>query len=154
MHYSSHLESLVKQNVSRQWQFFVCSLFETLASSYPEEERLAFLTKMGKHASRSISISPELTLAELNKLINEFWFERRWGHCNIFEKDNGLIIEHYISPLCALLNPEHQEYGDAFLTGMYSTWLAEASMPYKGIVKRLNAEEIEGIAVRLSYHVI
>ncbi|MCF6456010.1 hypothetical protein [Pseudoalteromonas sp. MMG024] len=149
-----HLKSLVKQNISGQWQFFVSSLFDTLEASYPAQERVSFLTKMGKHASRSLDIHPELTLVELNEHINQFWFERRWGHCNIFEKDNGLVIEHYISPLCAILKPEHQEYGDAFLTGLYSEWLKNASAPYQGIIKKVNAENIDDIAVRLSYHVI
>lgn len=57
-----HLKSLVKQNISGQWQFFVSSLFDTLEASYPAQERVSFLTKMGKHASRSLDIHPELTL--------------------------------------------------------------------------------------------
>lgn len=154
MQYSSHLKSLVKQNISGQWEFFVCSLFETLVSSYPEKERTTFLNKMGKHASRSLDVHPEFTLAELNQAINAFWFERRWGHCNIFEKDNGLVIEHYISPLCAILKDDHQPYGDAFLTGLYSEWLEQASAPYKGIINKVSAENIDDIVVRLSYHVI
>ncbi len=154
MHYSEQLNLLVTQNVSKQWDFVIDSLVMVLNETLPFQQRIEFFEKMGFHASLLVDICPSMTLAELNKQLNIFWSQRQWGRCDIYEKQESLVIEHFVSPLSALLQPTYASYGDAFLIAMYSNWLSQASSPYQGNIQKMDMQEVDNTIVKLSYQVV
>lgn len=124
----SLLRHLAFERLSPQWAGFLRVLGQALQAQLSVQELKLFLRRLGELFAQAHPLAATATLAELEELINRFWFERQWGYASLEDRGDALVIQHRGCPLPAALQTD-TEVAAAFLEGCYGQWLVAAGAP-------------------------
>lgn len=111
--------SLLEQQQSRQWGFFLQSLTRVLAQQLDSEDLHQLMHSIGVEAVKEICLDNISTLVELESQLNHFWTNVQWGSVTLEEGENVLHISHYYSPLVVMFDEEALKWVTGFLEGFY-----------------------------------
>lgn len=89
---------LEQQHCSKQWRLVIDALSSVLATLEPTQKQL-LMHRTGAEMARSLTLEVQPSLAALNKLLNEFWYDLDWGYVEIGLRQDKLYLEHYHTPV-------------------------------------------------------
>lgn len=111
--------NLLKQQKNQQWGFFLHALAHVLAQQLSEADLHSLMYSIGLEAAKEIPVEGVSTVQELEKALNQFWFEVQWGIVELKEVDSKLQIEHACSPLLAMFGEDACVWVTGFLEAIY-----------------------------------
>ncbi len=119
-----NLEYFIKQRCSVQWQVFLNAFATEFGQQIPVAELRVLMARLGTSMAQAIVAPVGDTISQLQESINSIWFDMDWGWVRLVEKEDGLYIEHHISPLKNAFGEEALSWTPAILEGMYAHWFS------------------------------
>ncbi len=122
-----NLGYFTQQQCSTQWKGFLRAFASEFGQQIPVAELRVLMARLGASMAKSVSMPAGDTLAELEESINAIWYDMDWGWVKLIEKNDGLFIEHHVSPLQVAFGDEALAWSPAILEGAYAHWFAAIS---------------------------
>ncbi|MEI7455677.1 MAG: cellulose biosynthesis protein BcsD [Nitrosomonadales bacterium] len=119
-----NLGYFVKQRCSVQWHVFLNAFASEFGQQIPVAELRVLMARLGVSMAQGIPAPVGDTIAALQESINAIWFDMDWGWVALVEKEDGLYIEHHVSPLQAAFGDDALDWSPAILEGVYGYWLS------------------------------
>lgn len=120
----SNLEYFVQQQCSDQWQVFLGAFAAEFGQQIPVAELRVLMARLGASMAQSMTVPAGNSISELEASINSIWLNMNWGWVALSEKDDGLYIEHHVSPLLGAFGEAALAWSPAILEGVYGHWLS------------------------------
>lgn len=150
---SSDLDAyFLAQQVSPQWSLVLAALGEVLVESATERELHELFRETGiRMAARITDGLPEVgTLAELEGVLNEGWFARRWGWVEFEERSNSVEISHHAAPLAAVFGEPALSWSCGLLEGFYEGLFGTLGAG-KALSVRAESSDAAGLLLRFRF---
>lgn len=119
-----NLAYFARQQCSTQWQIFLSAFANEFGQQIPVAELRVLMARLGASMAQSIPAPVGNTIAELEESINSIWFDMDWGWVTLEEKNDGLFIEHRVSPLQGAFGEAALSWSPAILEGIYAHWFS------------------------------
>jgi hypothetical protein len=109
-----------------QWQWLLGSLARVWSTVYCAESLRLLMTEIGSEYAKTRPLPSATLLTDIEKSINELWFEMHWGTATFSDLGSVVHIEHQGAPLDTAFGPNALKWSVGLLEGMYGTWLRDA----------------------------
>lgn len=115
---------IAQRQICNQWQPFLSAFSMEFSQQIPIAELRVLMIRLGKLMAEKLPMPAGNTLASLEESINAIWLDMDWGWVQLSEKNEGLFIDHHVSPLCVAFGAEALSWSSAILEGVYQYWFA------------------------------
>ncbi len=112
------------------WFDFAQTVIAMISQNAHQGEDLEFLCEVGKSIAALNPLPPASTLSELAVAINTRLDSFKWGHVDLEDTNDSLLLIHNFMPTATCGNERIWQKGFAvMLTGLYHEWLQQAGSP-------------------------
>lgn len=112
------------------WFDFAQTVIAMISHNAEQGEDLEFLCEVGKNIASLNPLPLATTISELTVAINSRLDSFKWGHLDLEDNNDSLLLIHNFMPAASFGNERVWQKGFAvMLTGLYHEWLRQAGSP-------------------------
>ncbi|NRB42721.1 MAG: hypothetical protein HRU20_30335 [Pseudomonadales bacterium] len=102
------------------WDHFLYALAEGVRLNLHGEKIVTLMFTVGQQLSEFVEVDRSMTMAELERRLNDYLTLQGWGRLEICRIDTRLILRHYSPPFFTCFGASNAHWVNSILEGFYS----------------------------------